>query len=98
MYVSSGYLDRSACSTLSSVGKLDLEASASRILSSIRYAQGNPCLNKKMAKIRFGFGFSAVLAITLDLSNPHVSKTDKSKHTRRLAPVNFPVCLLVVMD
>jgi hypothetical protein len=75
-----------------------LEANASRILSSIRYAQGNPCLNKRMAKIRFGFGFSAVLAITLDLPNPHISKTDKAKLTRRPAPVNFPVCLLVVMD
>ena len=53
-YVSSGYLARSACSTLSSIGKGDSEAIAARILSSTWYAQGNACLNAKIAKIRFG--------------------------------------------
>ena len=97
MYVSCGYLDRSACSTLSSVEKAELEANAIRILSSIRYAQGNPCLNKKMAKVRFGFGFSMLAAKTSVLRNPHIMMTAVMNMTKRPAAVNFAVFLLFVM-
>lgn len=74
-----------------------MEANASRILSSTRYAQDNPCLNKKMAKIRFGSGFSMLAAKTSVLRNPHVKMTAKINITKRPVSVKVPVFLLVVI-